>query len=223
MLYYKKSRFVESHSKPIALGAPAYDEGMALVAVDVNGELHLKPSAGTPAEVFYGVAIFDKAAPQVIPVVEQIIATGTTQTRVIAGLNIGSVRITANGAALNGATPEATIAGDTVTVPAGTAAGTVIEVTGLVAATAQNLWVFGGNYAGVPSALDGGADIGAMRSGAAFTSNFDTSAAWVVGITPRLGPNGTFTVGGSGALATGVVVSHIPSPEVPFLGLEVSV
>lgn len=223
MLYYKKSRFVESHSKPIALGAPKYEEGMALVAVDVNGELHLKPSAGTSAEIFYGVAIFDHDAPQVIPVVEQIIATGAAQTRVIAGIDTDSVRITANGAALNGATPEASITGQTVTVPAGTAAGTVIEVTGLIAATAQNLWVFGGNYDGVPSALEGGADIGAMRSGAAFTSNFDTSATWVVGITPRLGPNGTFTVGGTGALATGVIVSHIPSPEVPFLGLEVSV
>jgi len=70
--------------------------------------------------------------------------------------------------------------------------------------------------------LSAGAEVGCVKHALIFTSNFDTSANWAIGGVPLLGPNGTFTLAGSGANATGCMVASLPRSGQPYLGLELS-
>ena len=67
--------------------------------------------------------------------------------------------------------------------------------------------------------LSSGASVSCIRRGLIYTSAYDTSLAWTLGDEVHTGSHGIFTKSG-GDVIDGAIVVHIPTPEVPSLGIE---
>lgn len=202
----------------VASGASLVDEGQALAVVDEGGQLAVKPTLGTSADVFYGVSMFERRAPATLPGFLTLIGTGAQFTHQIANFVNGSELILIDGAALN-ATPEVTItSGGLVTVEATAAEGAVVTIAYTYEPTLNEVRALVGTTIDM-STIDAGADVGVGKEGVYFTSNIDTTAAWAVGAAVKTGAGGKFTVGGSGVDTGGICVS-VPRDGEPFAGIE---
>lgn len=220
MLYLNKTRIVASKPMKVASGVTIADEGMPLVVANENGNAVVKPATGSGAEVFAGVAAFERRTPATLAQVKRFPGTGAIQTIQIPNYVNGTARMTINGAALNGGTPEASItSGGLLTIIAGVTSAQVIEIAYTYTPTVQEAERLVGSIFQA-TAVAAGAHCGAVYQGEIYTSCFDTSVAWLAGTALKLGA-GVFTNTGAGATVPGAFVSHAPTESEPYLGIDI--
>lgn len=215
------SKFESSSEATVAPGAVILAEGQAMVRAPGATSLGVMPStAATATEVFVGFAIAGTSAlpfpeaytNKVITVTVPSTGIVTLPLTPVAGQifafdnTTGAVAtFTAAGAVLSGLT-----AGDSVTFTFKYAM-TVVQATAL----AGN--VQPGGYAGAYVN-----QIGLVKRGLVFTSEFNVAANWAASTAIKLAANGQITdQTGTGATIQGAVV-QLPSIEYPFLGIEFS-
>lgn len=218
MLYLTKSKIVQSKPALVASGQNILDEGQALVVVNEGGNVAVKASTGTGGEVFFGIAAFERRTPSVMSAVKRIAGNGAIQTVTLPNYVASSARMTYNGNALNGGSPEASITVGGVITTIAFAAGNYLEVTYQYNPTVLEAERLVGTVVGA-SAVQAGAQVGAVYQGELWISNFDTTSAWAVGSVPKLGANGVLTLAGSGTAIPGFV-THVPTEAEPYLGVD---
>lgn len=223
MLYLPLSKFPDSAETVVAPGATIDAEGQALVRAPGAISTGVTPSMAASAnEIFVGFAIAGvSAAPLIAPYaakVEEFVvpASGTitlAQTPVagqILVFNVGTNAVIA-------ITGGVTLVGK---VLAGLPVATTVRVTykyalTVVQARALQGDVQPGGYAG---AYVG--QVGVVKRGLIYTSEFNASVNWAAATAIKLAANGQITdQTGSGATIKGYVTS-LPTQDVPFLGIE---
>jgi hypothetical protein len=228
-----------SRNRAVASGVTSLEEGIGLIAVRVAGQVTVKPGVGgANTEEFAGVALNERTAPTLAPLVyrAKVVLVTSGQWGVVLNRNVvGTPRVvyTASGTALTASGGGAPTAGqyrvvNNNVVEVNTAdLGKEIEVTYTYAPTIADLYQLGGDnspttFATLPTLIG---VTGVIEEGLVYTTNFDPSADWA-GWTPastiKVGANGVFQIGGTGASVKGRVM-HAPSVDIPFLGIDFSV
>lgn len=228
MLYMPKTSLSRAVSLLIADGATISAEGRGLVAATVSGVVGVKESTGAAAEVFAGVSVYEKAPLTDLPIIEDLIVGDTVYTVLLGHTPVGgtsNMRVTdAAGTALTpGATTSGsyTLTGTTLTFNADLA-GTAVNVSYRYSPTVTEArFIQGDTRAGGTSQAQYG-KVGAIKIGDIYTSEFDPTVDWsAANVTIRLGANGKFTIGGSGAIVPAHIL-QVPSATSPFLGFSLS-
>jgi hypothetical protein len=227
-----------SRNRDVASGVTSIEEGVGLIAVRVNGVPTVKPGVGSAnTEEFAGVALNERTAPTLAPLVyrAKVVLVTSGQWGIVLNRNVvGTPRViyTATGVALTAAGGAPTAGQYRVVtnniIEVNTAdLGKELEVTYTYAPTVADLYQLGGDnspttFATLPTLIG---VTGVIEEGTVFTTNYDPSADWA-GWTPassiKVGANGVFQIGGTGATVKGRVISA-PSVDIPFLGLDISV
>ena len=227
MLNMKFTRIFLTESRDVLTGAVIPEEGMALVDVIDGSETKVNLSQGTAGEFFAGVSMSRNAPPTIlpnvetglvptalqvqlarVPVVGQLLAqaNGHTLTIVNDAPAAGEVQLSAGGVlTFNAAQAGQSLFVQYIYVPTVTEARSIIgdQPIGGLASTAQNV-------------------IGVLIRGDFATNMFDASVDWSSVIRVNLGPNGTFTSGGTGTLLTNVVVRNRPTTDNSMLVLSIN-
>ena len=222
MIYAPLSRFnIDSSEALVAPGVVISAEGLALTRVAASPASGVGPSAGNSTEIFVGFSVAQTSAAAFYETFANkletfvVPATGsvTLQFAPIAGQvsTFDSTTGTYNGAptvvsqSVNGLTP-----------------GDVVSVTyKYTLSTTQAQALFGnvqpGGYVGAQLG-----QIGQVKRGLIYTSNFDASKNWAAATAIKLAPNGQLQdQTGTGQAINGYVVG-LPSSDIPFLGIEFS-
>lgn len=221
MLYLPNSKIVDSGEVAVAPGAAIEAEGQVLVRQVGNTAAGVGPSTGVAGEVFAGFALVGVSG---APFLESY-ATKVERFVVPAGGNIklslapvagqfSVMDITAGvvdtDAALSGKTISGLTAGNEVSV------SYKYEMT-VTQARARMGDAQPGGYAG----LDVGST-GVAKRGTIYIDQFDASVDWSSVDKIRCGASGQLVASGSGPVLN-AVVTHLPTADVPFLGIEFSV
>jgi hypothetical protein len=225
MIYGPLSKYPDSAEAAVAPGVVIFAEGLALVRAVGAQSAGVLPSTGTAADVFAGFSLAGtSAAPfaegymnkvetfvvpatggvslQFAPVAGQVFVFDTTAGAAVA---LGT------GLALTGQNLAGTglVAGDEVTV-------TYKYPLSVVQARA----LFGDPQPGGYSGAYIG-QIGLIKRGLIYTSEFDSSKNWAAATGIKLAAGGQLTdqSGTGNALAMAAIVA-LPGSDVPFLGIE---
>lgn len=223
MLYFPRGKNYISIEQPVAAGATISAEGQALVADTTAGVFGVKPSTGAAGEKFAGVA-----ASQVI----NIASLSRVEAYVVPAGNVITLKRTPTGGTLSvydftaGAVIAAggggwTLSGATLTLQA-SHVGHSIEVYFKYAPTLpESRSLQGDQLPGGPAGV-AVSQVGTLRNGPVFTSEFDATVNWnATNPTVTLGANGQFTIGGTGTAIQATVI-QAPSAGSPFLGLDLT-
>lgn len=223
MSYYAPlSKFVDSSETNVAPGAVIVAEGQALVRVPGAISAGVQPSmAATANEQFVGFSIAGTSA---APFPEGFL--NKVETLVVPPTGIVELQfapVPGQTFVYDNTTDEA-VASPTVTGKqvSGLTEGDSVTVTYKYQLTVvQARAVFGdvqpGGYSG---AYIG--QIGVVKRGQLYTSEFNASVDWSAATAIKLAPNGQITdQSGTGAVINGFVFA-LPTQEVPFLGIEFS-
>lgn len=214
------------------------EEGQGLTVTRVAGEVTVKVGASANTDEFAGVALYERTAPSLFPSVYK-----ARVTLISAGLwgvllprnVVGSVRViyTSNGTALTldvGGSFDAgeyKITNSNIIEVNSADLGKELQITYTYAPTTSDLMQIGGDnspttFAPLPTEIG---VTGVVEEGVVYTSNFDPTADWA-NWTPataiKVGTNGIFQLGGTGATVKGRVISA-PNVDQPFLGIDFSV
>jgi len=227
MIYFPKTRVQTSYEVALAAGVAVAAEGQALVANTTAGVFGAQPSAGTGGELFLGFAISAQITLASFPKVETfVIGAGLTYT-------LARTPQSSTLTVLNGVTAVANGAGatqyqlSTATLTFGgtgvAAAGQTITAIYRYAPTVSEAVALQGDITpgGTAAAILG--QVGVLKSGTIYTSEYDTAVNWnATNPIITLGASGRLTIGGSGAVVNGVVVSapNSSGPQGAFLGVE---
>jgi len=227
MLYFPKSRYQLSQEMSVATGQSVTAEGQCMVASTVAGVFGVEPSAGSSGELFMGFAVSEQIGLNSFTSIEALtISSGLTYTTTYTPSS-GTVFIfdnTDNVALV--VTTDYTISGSVISFTGSTAiAGKSVTVFYRYAPTTVQANSIQGNIKpGGPAAAVWN-QVGVIKSGVIYTSEWDTSVNWLA-TNPALktGANGRVTIGGSGVAINGVVVAAPNSggPDGNFLGIEFS-
>lgn len=222
MIYFPLSKFPDSAEAVVAPGARITAEGQALVRAPGAPASGVTPSmAADDTEIFAGFSIAGvSAAP--LPLlyatkVEEFVVPASGVVGLAFTPVAGELFVINLTTGLAVATPSVT--GNNVT---GLTAGNTVRVTykyalSSIQARALQGDVQPGGYAG-----EYVGQIGLIKRGLIFTSEFDATVNWAVATEIRLAPNGQITnQDGDGAKIEGYVVA-IPNVETPMLGIEFS-
>lgn len=222
MIYFPLSKFVDSAETIVAPGANITAEGQALVRAPGAPASGVTVSmADDDTEIFAGFAVAGvSAAPMALLYASKVEEFVVPASGVV---TLAFTPVTGQLFAYNLTTSEAVegtaITDNTVT---GLTAGNTVRITykyALSAVQARSLQgdVQPGGYAG-----EYVGQIGLVKRGAIFTSEFDSAVDWSKATEIRLAPNGQITdQNGTGATIKGYVIA-VPNTETPFLGLEFS-
>lgn len=228
MLVLDYTRISQTSTAQVETGHTIEEEGMALVKVMDGGQVAVRKSTGAADEIFAGVSLSRNAPTSMLPLV--------METKVPAGETVKLPRIPVAGQILvkvadtavtvgAGAPADATavqLDGDTITFFAGEA-DKELFVQMMYEPTVTEARQETGDVpvGGLPSSSVG--TIGTIVSGCVTTNQYDASVDWAAGeLTPSLGVDGKFTVGGSGTKLDAVVtVDRIPSAANPYLSLTI--
>jgi len=220
--YLPFSKFVDSAEAVVAPGAVILAEGQALVRASGAAAAGVLPSTGQASDIFVGFAIAGtSAAPfpeSYTNKVEEftVPASGivTLQLTPVAGQVFVFDKTTgaaATGYTVTGANISGLTNGDDVVVTYKYAVS-VIQLRALQGDVQPGGYV--GAYVG---------QIGVIKRGLVFTSEFDASKNWAAATAIKLAANGQVTdQSGTGNAITGAYVVAVPSQDQPFLGLEFS-
>ena len=219
MFYLPLSKVVDSSEVAVAPGAMILAEGQALTRQPGNTAAGVAPSQGVANEIFCGFAIAGVSAAPFAEaydnkVEEFVVGAGgsvTLSQTPVAGQVVAFDKTA-------GAVDAATVVGKLVS---GLVAGNTVAVTYKYEMSATQVRarmgdVQPGGYAG---AVVG--QIGCAKRGVIYTSEFDASVDWSAATAIHVGANGQLVAGGSGPAIDGFV-THLPSADVPFLGIEFS-
>lgn len=219
MLYNPSTRIFHSGNHPLAAGAVLLDEGVAMVAASGGT---VKPSAGLADEKFVGIAIFQRGPIVSLPQYVEFTATVEADTVKLPHKPLGGtlkVRVATSNLELDPANYTYDSATDNLTfkldgLNVGVVVGFEYSPTALETRVLQGDVQPGGT---VPAHHT---FTGVLYKGAVFTSHFEVADDWANASLPiRLGANGKFTTQGTGAIVD-AWITGVPSPSLPFLGLE---
>lgn len=248
MIYFPKTRVQLSYEAPIAAGATVLTEGSVLCGYISSGVYSVAPSLGTSSDkTFMGFSVSSQLTLTSFPKVETfVLGAGKTYTlaripQTISAVVQASVYVTAaaisNHIGKKTLTTHYTVSGTTGVVDL--SAGVAIDGGTTIVAVGDTIQVI---YKYVPSAVEavqiqgdiipGGpaanllGQVGVMKSGVIFTSEYDATIDWSASSFALLsGAGGLVTVGGSG-LALNAQVISVPNSSNGvvggFLGLEFS-
>jgi hypothetical protein len=226
MIYFPLSKLRDSSEAVVASGVTITAEGQALVrASGANASgVTLSTGSGT-SEVFAGFAVAGlSAAPLSIPYVSAVETytvpvggTVTLQQTNVAGQisvfdNTTGAAVTINGTTITNVNNTVTglTAGDSVTITY-KYAPSVVQARALVGDVQP------GGYAGLTVS-----QVGVVKRGVIYTTEFDASKNWAAATGIKLAANGQITdQSGTGTAIQGYVVA-VPTATVPFLGIEFS-
>jgi hypothetical protein len=224
MLNMMNTRIVDSDSAAVESGALINEEGTALVYVKENGVTKVRPSTGVAGEIFAGASLSRSAPPAVLPNVEEFVipAGGVVELARTPLANNYLLKIEGAAADNDGASAaghyelvdsDLTFHADDVGKPA------VIQY--MYEPTVSEARTMTGDVPqGTRLASTVMGSIGRITRGYISTNMFDASADWANAIKVKLGANGVFTVGGSGATVPGAVVMNAPSSEDALLTIH---
>lgn len=228
MLLFPNTRIENSTERPLLPGVNLEAEGSAMVAGYSAGQFGVKPSTGAAGEKFVGVSLSRPIVPGFAPVIERLVVPASGRVQLKAAPLAGQTRIINGGTGaaftLVGGAPaaatEAQIDGDEAVFQAAIQ-GTTVVVTYVRALTvAQAIMLQGNADIGGPAGAYFG-QVGLVTRGDVFTTEFDTLADWAAPSDLKLGANGKFTIGGTGASVPGYVISA-PAEGAAFLGLHIN-
>lgn len=214
------------------IGLANLQEGQPMTADIENGIGVVRPSTGAADSIFAGFSIFnERVIPSVATKVERVTAVDTTLTlsktpntttffvKTLAGLVVvynagvaaGQYSVTGNVITLNAAQTGLTF---DVSYPYNL---TVNEA----------LSLFGTGIIG-PSAVDQFKSVDLITGGEIFTDQFDPTVDWSALITEasttvlKARANGLVSINGNGAIIRDARVIHVPSADLPFLGISIA-
>lgn len=216
-----------NRSDEVALDSAATLTAVGSTLVQGSGG-SVKPGTGSAGEKFVGVSLSQPLTLTSFPKSEVLTANAQAKITLAKAPIGGTLRVVnASGTALTAGDPatqagQYSISGQTVTVHA-SLVGTAITVfyhfapNQVEARTLQ-----GDTQPGGAASLSTGT-VGVIRAGKVFTSEFDTTVDWTAANPDvRVGANGRFTIGGSGAVVPNAQVLQAPSSTDSLLGLYFS-
>lgn len=220
-LYFPNGRDYISQEFPVAAAATIAAEGIALVADNTAGVFGVKPSTGTANEKFVGCAVSQQIDITSVARVESLVVGSTlivTLGRSPASGTLSVFDKTAGAVVPASGGSNWSLTGKTLTLPVGMV-GHEIEAYFKYAVTLnESRSLQGDTYPGGAAGFLVG-QVGAVRNGTIYTSEFDTTVNWnAANPVVTLGANGQFTIGGSGTAIQAIVVAS-PSAGQPYLGL----
>lgn len=224
MLYLPLSKFPDSSETVVAPGAAITAEGQALVRAAASPASGVTVSQGGATEIFAGFAVAGvSAAPLALLYAnkqETILAPAggilVLALTPVAG-QVALFDVTANAAVAFGG--GVALVANTVT---GLTAGHSIVVTYKYAPTVVQARAIQGDVQ--PGGYAGSyvGQVGLVKRGVLYTSEFDASVNWAAATAIKTAANGQITdQNGAGTVIPGYVVAA-PSGDVPFLGIEFS-
>lgn len=229
MIYLPLSKFQASNQVALAAGRSIVAEGQVLIGkAGVQGAIPATTTdAVTATSTFLGFAVGNQSAAAVPALfatkVEKIVvpASGTVQLSMPV-LAFGGYTLDAAGAKT--AVPALSVPAPGTKAVTGLTAGTTLVATYSYALTAAQSQAMQGNVS--PGGFAGGVygQVGCAKSGLIYTDLFDATLDWsaAVGSQLSLAADGTITELASGVLVINAVAMVVPTPEVPFLGIEFS-
>ena len=221
MLYFPNGRVAVSRELPVDASSSVTAEGVALVANTVNGVFGVRPSTGAAGEKFEGVAVSQQMTINSLARVETFVVPAGLVVTLARTPSAGTVSVYNKTTQAVIASGTWTLAGTSLTLP-GAAAGSEIDVYFKYAPSAnESRSIQGDVYPGGAAGFVVG-QVGALKNGPVFTSEFDPTVNWnATNPTVTLGANGQFTIGGTGTAVQATVIQS-PSSASPFLGLELT-
>lgn len=226
MLNLTASRINRSEELAVDPSATLSAVGAALVQGAVANTV--KPSTGAAGELFVGASLAQPLTLFNFPKIEQLTVNASNQVTIAKAPLAGTLRVVnAAGTALAAGTPASnvgdySISGQVITVNVALA-GQVVTITYQYApTTVEARTLQGDTQPGGAASLTTGT-VGVIEAGTIFTSEYDTTVNWAT-LNPavKVGANGKFTIGGSGAVVPNARVVQIPSATDSLLGLYFS-
>ncbi len=230
MLKLNATRPGEIAEKMIASGTTVESEGVPLVSVMENGQEHVKPCTGAVDEIFVGFSWMHNIIPTVVSRCEEIevpanpdyivqLDKGNIVAGQISGRNY-STFFTENTAVLAAGTFDVDTATGILTFHADDA-GRVITMTYAYEPTVTEARRdFPNEHININPVFEFLNSLGVVLVGEVYTDQYDKAVDWnSVGNNIYLGA-GMLT--GAGNVKIGGHVTHIPTPDNPFLGVQFS-
>jgi hypothetical protein len=224
-IYLPLSKFRDSSEAVVAPGAVIQAEGMALVRNNAAQAAGVLPSTGGNTDLFSG---FSMAGTSAAPFAEnyfnkvEVLTVATNGSITLSLTPVSgqvSVLDTTTGTFYTG---TITITGSTLTGNPGFTAGDTVQVTYKYAVTNVQSVALWGNT--IPGGYSGAyiGQIGLLKRGMIYTTQFDASKNWAVATGVTLAANGQLTdQTGSGVVVPAQIIA-VPSVTIPYLGLEFS-
>lgn len=228
MLVQKYTRLFLTEHRKVETGSIIREEGVALVNVVEGNETVVKPSTGASNEVFAGIAMTRNSPPEILPWVGEGVVPASGAIELPRLPLAGQVLVKVEGTKVTvgaGAPADATavqLAGQVVTFHADHVGASYSIQMAYEPTLSEARQILGDAPIGGISASYQGVT-GVITRGEVATTFFDASADFAGQITPRLGPDGRFTIGGTGTLLTNVQIISAPSAENAALVLRVNV
>lgn len=224
MLYFPQGRAYISQEFPVAPGATVTAEGQALVANTAGGTFGVQPSAGASGEKFVGVAIsMQMTVTSLSRVEDQVVPASNTLTleRTPSSGTLSVYDVTAAAVVPASGGGSWSLAGAVLTLTASQTGHEVLVAYKYAVSAAESQMLQGDIYPGGAAGFVVG-QVGVLKNGSVFTSEFDTTINWNAdNPVVTTGDKGQFTVGGSGAVVPGFVI-NVPSATYPYLGLSIT-
>jgi hypothetical protein len=217
MLYFPNTRGAVSGEVSVAPSAVVSAEGQALVSV-----AGAKPSTGAAGEVFIGAAVSQQMTLMSVAKVDEAIQPASSTVTLSRTPSAGTLSIydtdTKAIIAVGGAV---TLVGKVVTLEAASVGHKLKFTYKFVPTVTEARALQGDVYPGGPAGAVVN-QVGYINKGPVYTDQFDTTVNWAAANpVVKLGPNGQFTIGGTGATVN-CAIQAIPSVTSPFLGLLLS-
>jgi hypothetical protein len=219
MLYQYNTRIQHSEFRKAEPGSDIAEEGKALVYATYNNELVVRPSTGAAGEKFAGLSLTRNTPPTQAPFVGSFVVADTGSVELPRLPVAGQLLIRVGGSALTivsnapAAASEVQLVGKVLTFHADLKGATAefqlkYELSASEARRMQGDAPIGGISATFQD------QVGVITYAEEIcTSCFDASADWQPEAEPTLGADGNLTLGGSGGVATGLIVVAAPSSE----------
>lgn len=225
MLNLTASRINRSEEQAVDATAVLSAVGCALVQGTAGS---VKPSTGAAGEVFVGASLSQPLTLFNFPKVEALTVNGSNQITLSKTPLAGSLRVVnAAGAALVAGTPASnatdySITGQVITVNVALAGQVVTVVYQFAPTVTEARMLQGDTQPGGAAALTTGT-VGVIQAGTVYTTEYDTTVDWsVANPVVKVGANGKFTIGGTGAVVPNAQVRQVPSSGDVLLGLYFS-
>lgn len=222
MIYAPLSKYPDSSDTLVAPGVTISSEGLALVRAQGAMSAGVLPSTGTSTDIFVGFSIAGTSAAPFLEGYQNKQETFVVPSTGIVTLQFTPVsgQVFVFDTTTNTAVVSPTVVNNTVTT---LTAGDSVQVTYKYALTVLQARALQGDVqpGGYSGAYIG--QIGLIKRGLIYTSNFDASVNWAAVTSIKLAANGIVTGNaGSGNAIAGAVVIAVPGSDVPYLGIEFS-
>lgn len=230
MLKLNSTRPGEISERMIANGIQIGAEGMPLVSVLENGYEHVKPATGEADEVFVGFSWMHNVVPTVLSMCEEIhvpdeapytvqLSRGNIITGQISGRNLATFFII-NTTTLAAGNFDVDYSTGILTFHADDAGRDITMTYAYTPTVMEAKAHYPSENLNINPAFEFLETLGVILVGEVFTDQYDKSVDWSsVGNNIFLGA-GQLT--GTGNVKIGGHVTHVPTPDNPFLGVQFS-